>query len=224
MARFRKTPQAQRTTYRQLDENGRVLLTVTPDSFGGDVDLVQREKNEAFIKACHSMDDHEVYENCKEIALTPEEKEEYDERRDKFIHDFTEEYGYEPDPEYVKEVIGTGHRSYEPVDSEQDGDNEDSINPGMNSSRQAEVLSTDLYGGKRSAFLDTVTDLADTKPEFTDKERILLHLFIEGDGERTFTEIAQIMGITSGRTSQLFSSLKKKLKKYPEILNFVRLD
>lgn len=65
--RFRKTPQAKRMDYIQLDEDNRKIIKITPDSDWGDYDTTfrndkeKKEGHQAMIKKLHAIDDHETY-------------------------------------------------------------------------------------------------------------------------------------------------------------------
>ena len=61
--RFRKTPTSQRKVYKYYDANERCVAIIHP----GDDNQV----SEIHIKILHSMDDAEVYNNCKNKTTTP---------------------------------------------------------------------------------------------------------------------------------------------------------
>ena len=61
--RFRKTPTSQRKVYKYYDANERCVAVIHP----GDDNQV----SEIHIKILHSMDDAEVYNNCKNKTTTP---------------------------------------------------------------------------------------------------------------------------------------------------------
>ena len=86
--RTRKTYQDDRMTYSYEFANGdKYTLEVDKDGI-----------TEADIKLLHSIDDSEVYNNCKNDRpeRTKEEKDIIKSWREKFIENFKNSYGYEP--------------------------------------------------------------------------------------------------------------------------------
>ena len=86
--RTRKTYQDDRMTYSYEFANGdKYTLEVDKDGI-----------TEADIKLLHSIDDSEVYNNCKNARpeRTKEEKDIIKSWREKFIENFKNSYGYEP--------------------------------------------------------------------------------------------------------------------------------
>ena len=86
--RMRKTYQDDRMTYSYEFANGdKYTLEIDKDGI-----------TEADIKLLHSIDDSEVYNNCKNArpGRTKEEKNIIKAWRENFIEDFKKNYGYEP--------------------------------------------------------------------------------------------------------------------------------
>lgn len=86
--RMRKTYQDDRMTYSYEFANGdKYTLEIDKDGI-----------TEADIKLLHSIDDSEVYNNCKNArsGRTKEEKDIIKAWRENFIEDFKNNYGYEP--------------------------------------------------------------------------------------------------------------------------------
>ena len=86
--RTRKTYQDDRMTYSYEFANGdKYTLEIDKDGI-----------TEADIKLLHSLDDSEVYNNCKNArpGRTKEEKDIIKAWRENFIEDFKNNYGYEP--------------------------------------------------------------------------------------------------------------------------------
>ena len=87
-----KTPVAQRGTYKHIDEEGKVAATYEPGKDGVTEDMVQE---------LHRMDDHEVYVNRKENCHPEWFRPICDEWREKYVRDFKEKYGYNPEPSEI---------------------------------------------------------------------------------------------------------------------------
>lgn len=87
--RYRKTPTNQRTTYRHIDETGRVIAEYKPGVDG--VTAVD-------IKNMHRLDDHEVYENVKQIKHPEWYEPIYESWKNSFIKHFEEQNGRKPHP------------------------------------------------------------------------------------------------------------------------------
>jgi len=103
--RLKKTKQTERTTYTytfsNTDENGNHFISkqiLCPGEDG---------VTEMDIKMLHSMDDHEVYINIKNLRpnMTDEEKAEQAAWVERFKTDFLIRNGYEPSKDDVKAAV-----------------------------------------------------------------------------------------------------------------------
>ena len=103
--RIHKTNQKDRSVYNYKTtvrtENGEYVektMTLKPGEYG---------VTELDIKMLHSMDDSEVYYNLKNVRpeRTKEEKAEVEVWKQKFVGDFKERYGYEPNKYIIEDAV-----------------------------------------------------------------------------------------------------------------------
>lgn len=214
--RFRKTPQARRTTYREYDEEGNVIFEMRPDYGGGDTDITIREENRRTIKALHAIDDSEVYYNVKGWKLPPEELEKIRAAREKARQAFHERYGYDPDPEYLDERAGKLGMTFEPVDDTPGDSGEADYHD--KSSRQRS-LSIDPFADEDSP-ASVAAELIASGSEFSDRERQLYDLlFLQ---EMSKQDAAAALGISGARVSQILKEMYRKLMEHAEYANYFR--
>ena len=120
--RYHKTPQAERATYKQLDDNGHVIATLDPNA--GENSLfpaeMAHEEKVAMVKELHHMDDSECYYNNKTLRLAPHLKEAIRAKNDRDDKEFEQRYGYPRDPELRKaeHAVTLSIQQYEQNDKE----------------------------------------------------------------------------------------------------------
>jgi RNA polymerase sigma factor (sigma-70 family) len=154
------------------------------------------------IKMLHSMDDSEVYYNLKNVRpeRTKEEKAEIEKWKQKFVSDFKERYGYEPNKYIIEdEVKDAFPRDYNlSLDFDADGD----IDPDKR-------LIASISDKESDEMFDWSERMEDVLSLLTDKQRLVINLmFVEGYKQ---SEIADLMSISS-------SAVKKHLDKAKEII------
>lgn len=198
--RIRKTNQKDRGVYKykttQRTEKGEYvekIIVIKPGENG---------VTEPDIKMLHSMDDSEVYYNLKNAKpeRTKEEKAEIEKWKQKFVSDFKEGHGYEPNKYIIEDAVKDAFpRDYNlSLDFDADGD---------------------IYPDKRliatiaDKSLDESVEWSERMEEvlslLTDKQRLVINLmFVEG---YTQSEIAELMNISS-------AAVKKHLDKAKEII------
>ena len=154
------------------------------------------------IKILHSMDDSEVYYNLKNVRpeRTKEEKAEIEVWKQKFVGDFKERYGYEPNKYIIEDAVNDAFpRDYNlSLDFDADGD----IDPDKRLIASiSDKESDEMY--EWSERMEEVLSL------LTDKQRLVINLmFVEGYKQ---SEIADLMSISS-------VAVKKHLDKAKEII------
>lgn len=198
--RIHKTNQKDRGVYKytttQRTEKGEYvekIIVIKPGENG---------VTELDIKMLHSMDDSEVYYNLKNARpeRTKEEKAEIEKWKQKFVSDFKERYGYEPNKYIIEdEVKDAFPRDYNlSLDFDADGD----IDP--NKRFIATIADKSLDESVEwSEHMEEVLSL------LTDKQRLVINLmFVEGYKQ---SEIADLMSISS-------AAVKKHLDKAKEII------
>ena len=154
------------------------------------------------IKMLHSMDDSEVYYNLKNVRpeRTKEEKSEIEKWKQKFVGDFKERHGYEPNKYIIEDAVKDAFpRNYNlSLDFDADGD----IDPDKRFIATIADKSLDESVGW-SEHMEEVLSL------LTDKQRLVINLmFVEGYKQ---SEIADLMNISS-------AAVKKHLDKAKEII------
>ena len=154
------------------------------------------------IKILHSMDDSEVYYNLKNIRpeRTKEEKAEIEVWKQKFVGDFKERHGYEPNKYIIEDAVKDAFpRDYNlSLDYDADGD----IDPDKRMIASiSDKESDEMF--EWSEHMEEVLSL------LTDKQRLVINLmFVEGYKQ---SEIADLMSISS-------AAVKKHLDKAKEII------
>ena len=198
--RIHKTNQKDRGVYRYTTtvktEKGKYVentMTLKPGENG---------VTELDIKMLHSMDDSEVYYNLKNVRpeRTKEEKAEIEKWKQKFVSDFKERYGYEPNKYIIEdEVKDAFPRDYNlSLDFDADGD----IDPDKR-------LIASISDKESDEMFDWSERMEDVLSLLTDKQRLVINLmFVEGYKQ---SEIADLMSISS-------SAVKKHLDKAKEII------
>ncbi|MGP6451524.1 RNA polymerase sigma factor [Streptococcus dysgalactiae subsp. equisimilis] len=154
------------------------------------------------IKMLHSLDDSEVYYNLKNARpeRTKEEKAEIEVWKQKFISDFTERHGYEPNKYVIEDAVkDVFPRNY---NLSLDFDNNEEIDP----DKRLIASIADKEGGKKFEWSERMEDVFFL---LTDKQRLAITLmFVEGYKQ---SEIADLMNISS-------AAVKKHLDKAKEII------
>ena len=154
------------------------------------------------IKMLHSMDDSEVYYKLKNVRpeRTKEEKSEIEKWKQKFVGDFKERHGYEPNKYIIEDAVKDAFpRNYNlSLDFDADGD----IDPDKRFIATIADKSLD-ESVEWSEHMEEVLSL------LTDKQRLVINLmFVEGYKQ---SEIADLMNISS-------AAVKKHLDKAKEII------
>lgn len=198
--RVHKTNQKDRGVYKytttQRTEKGEYvekIIVIKPGENG---------VTELDIKMLHSMDDSEVYYNLKNVRpeRTKEEKSEIEKWKQKFVGDFKERHGYEPNKYIIEDAVKDAFpRNYNlSLDFDADGD----IDPDKRFIATIADKSLDESVGW-SEHMEEVLSL------LTDKQRLVINLmFVEGYKQ---SEIADLMNISS-------AAVKKHLDKAKEII------
>ena len=154
------------------------------------------------IKILHSMDDSEVYYNLKNARpeRTKEEKAEIEVWKQKFVGDFKERHGYEPNKYIIKDAVNDAFpRDYNlSLDFDADGD----IDPDKR-------LIASISDKESDEMFEWSERMEEVLSLLTDKQRLVINLmFVE---EYTQSEIADLMNISS-------AAVKKHLDKAKEII------
>ena len=154
------------------------------------------------IKILHSMDDSEVYYNLKNIRpeRTKEEKAEIEVWKQKFVGDFKERHGYEPNKFIIEDVVNDAFpRNYNlSLDFDADGD----IDPDKR-------LIASISDKESDEMFEWSERMEEVLSLLTDKQRLVINLmFVEGYKQ---SEIADLMSISS-------AAVKKHLDKAKEII------
>ena len=154
------------------------------------------------IKILHSMDDSEVYYNLKNIRpeRTKEEKAEIEVCKQKFVGDFKERHGYEPNKFIIEDVVNDAFpRNYNlSLDFDADGD----IDPDKR-------LIASISDKESDEMFEWSERMEEVLSLLTDKQRLVINLmFVEGYKQ---SEIADLMSISS-------AAVKKHLDKAKEII------
>ena len=154
------------------------------------------------IKILHSMDDSEVYYNLKNARpeRTKEEKAEIEVWKQKFVSDFKERHGYEPNKFIIEDVVNDAFpRNYNlSLDFDADGD----IDPDKR-------LIASISDKESVEMFEWSERMEEVLSLLTDKQRLVINLmFVE---EYKQSEIADLMSISS-------DAVKKHLDKAKEII------
>lgn len=154
------------------------------------------------IKMLHSMDDSEVYYNLKNARpeRTKEEKAEIEVWKQKFVGDFKERHGYEPNKYIIKDAVNDAFpRDYNlSLDFYADGD----IDPDKR-------LIASISDKESDEMFEWSERMEEVLSLLTDKQRLVINLmFVEGYKQ---SEIAELMNISS-------AAVKKHLDKAKEII------
>ena len=198
--RIHKTNQKDRGVYKytttQRTEKGEYvekIIVIKPRENG---------VTELDIKMLHSMDDSEVYYNLKNARpeRTKEEKAQIEKWKQKFVGDFKERHGYEPNKYIIEDAVKDAFpRDYNlSLDYDAYGD----IDPDKRMIASISYkVSDEMF--EWSEHMEEVLSL------LTDKQRLVINLmFVEGYKQ---SEIADLMSISS-------AAVKKHLDKAKEII------
>lgn len=198
--RIRKTNQKDRGVYNYKTtvrtEKGEYIektMTLKPGENG---------VTELDIKMLHSMDDSEVYYNLKNVRpeRTKEEKAAIEKWKQKFVGNFKERHGYEPNKYIIEDAVKDAFpRDYNlSLDFDADGD----IDPDKR-------LIASISDKESDETFEWSERMEEVLSLLTDKQRLVINLmFVEG---YTQSEIADLMNISS-------SAVKKHLDKAKEII------
>lgn len=205
--RLKKTKQTERTTYTytftNTDEYGNHFIskqTLCPGEDG---------VTEMDIKMLHSMDDHEVYINIKNLRpnMTDEEKAEQAAWVERFKTDFRIRNGYEPSKDDVKAAVSERYpknwvMSIDQFESDDDG--------GDTSDRHTELADPNAFVDPDDSLSSDVRRMREIVSGCTDKQREAYRLvYIEGCTEK---EAALIMGCSQQGVHKHIDLVKKKIK------------
>lgn len=205
--RLKKTKQTQRTTYTytftDTDENGNHFIrrqTLRPGEDG---------VTEMDIKMLHSIDDHEVYINIKNLRpeMTAEEKAEQAAWVERFKADFLIKYGYEPNKDDVKAAVSDRYpknwvMSLNQFESDDDG--------GDTSDRHTELTDPNALVDPDDSLPADVRRMREIVSGCTDKQREAYRLvYIEGFTEK---DAALVMGCSQQGVHKHLDLIKKKIK------------
>lgn len=154
------------------------------------------------IKMLHSFDDSEVYNNLKNARpkRTEKEKAEIEVWKQKFVGDFKERHGYEPNKHIIEDAVNDAFpRNYNlSLDFDADGD----IDP----DKRLIASISDKESGEMFEWSERMEEVLSL---LTDKQRLVINLmFVEGYRQ---SEIADLMNISS-------AAVKKHLDKAKEII------
>lgn len=198
--RIHKTNQKDRGVYKytttQRTEKGEYvekIIVIKPGENG---------VTELDIKMLHSMDDSEVYYNLKNARpeRTKEEKAEIEVWKQKFVSDFKERHGYEPNKFIIEDAVNDAFpRDYNlSIDFDADGN----IDP----DKRLIASISDKESGEMFEWSERMEEVLSL---LTDKQRLVINLmFVEGYKQ---SEIADLMSISS-------AAVKKHLDKAKEII------
>ena len=198
--RIQKTDQKERGVYKYITtertEKGEYVektITLKPGENG---------VTELDIKMLHSLDDSEIYYNLKNARpeRTKEEKAEIEVWKQKFVGDFKERHGYEPNKFIIEDAVNDAFpRDYNlSLDFDADGD----IDPDKR-------LIASISDKESDEMFEWSERMEKVLSLLTDKQRLVINLmFVEGYKQ---SEIADLMSISS-------AAVKKHLDKAKEII------
>ena len=199
--KIRKTNKKDRGVYKytttQRTEKGEYLekiIVIKPGEDG---------VTELDIKMLHSMDDSEVYYNLKNIRpeRTEEEKAEIEKWKQKFVSDFKERHGYEPNKYIIEDAVKDAFpRDYNlSLDFDADGD----IDP----DKRLIASISDKESDEKFEWSERMEDVLSL---LTDKQRLVINLmFVDGYKQ---SEIAELMNISSAAVKKHLDKAKKIIK------------
>lgn len=205
--RLIKTKQTERTTYTytftDTDEKGKQFIrrqTLRPGEDG---------VTEMDIKMLHSMDDHEVYINIKNLRpeMTDEEKAEQTAWVERFKADFLITYGYEPTKDDIKAAVADRYpkswvMSLSQFESDDDG--------GDTSDRHTELADPNAFADPDDSLPPDVRRMREIVSGCTDKQREAYRLvYIEGYTEE---EAAEIVGCSHQGIHDRLKRVIEKIK------------
>lgn len=205
--RLKKTKSTDRTTYTytftDMDENGNRFIrrqTLRPGEDG---------VTELDIKRLHSMDDHEVYINIKNLrpGMTAEEKAERADWIERFKSDFLLKHGYEPTKDDIKAAVSERYPknwaiSLNQFESDDDG--------GDTSDRHAELADPNAFVDPDDALPADVRRMREIVSTCTKKQQEAYRLvYIEG---LTETEAANAAGCSQPSINQRLNKVIEKIK------------
>lgn len=199
MAKFKKTPQNQRGTYKYYGADGKVVSELRP-GVGGVTELD--------IKYLHQQDDKEVYQNNKSYQgiRTNKEKEEIREWKNEYIENFkSANGGSKPTDDAVKEAVEKEFPMMQTL-SLDFFDSEDDTNDKNGFEYQAYLEEQSL-----NADNPEVERLQELLPELTDEQQWLIKkLFFD---EVSQTDIAAELGITKQAVQNRLNKIYNRIKK-----------
>lgn len=155
------------------------------------------------IKMLHSMDDSEFYYNLKNARpeKTKEEKAEIEVWKQKFVSDFKERHGYEPN-KYIVEEDAVNDAFSRDYNLSLDFDADEDIDPDKR-------LIASISDKESDEMFEWSERMEEVLSLLTDKQRLVINpMFVEG---YTQSEIADLMNISS-------DAVKKHLDKAKEII------
>lgn len=201
-----KTPTHLRGTYKQYDEDGRLLCEIKPGDYG---------VTDITIDRMHRMDDAEVRISIKESRLPEYMEEMAKEAKAQWIADFEKRYGYKPNPADVPDFT---HRAMVSIDAEVDTeDGEDSLG---DNSRLAAQLATPGVDEDEESASEYMRRLVMTGDGFTQRERDVYDLvFIKGLEKK---DAAGKLGIVSSRVTEIIGQIMKKVGNDQELRKMLR--
>lgn len=199
--RIHKTNQKDRSVYNYKTtvrtEKGEYVektMTLKPGEYG---------VTELDIKMLHSMDDSEVYYNLKNARpeRTKEEKAEIEVWKQKFVSDFKERHGYEPNKFIIEDAVNDAFpRDYNlSIDFDDDGN----IDPDKR-------LIASISDKESDEMFEWSERMEEVLSLLTDKQRLVINLmFVEGYKQ---SEIAELMNISSVAVKKHLDKAKKTIK------------
>lgn len=200
LMRIHKTNQKDRGVYKytttQRTEKGEYvekIIVIKPGENG---------VTELDIKMLHSFDDSEVYYNLKNVRpeRTKEEKAEIEKWKQKFVGDFKERYGYEPNKYIIEDAVNDAFPRYYNLSLDFDADGD--IDP----DKRLIASISDKESGEMFEWSERMEEVLSL---LTDKQRLVINLmFVDGYKQ---SEIADLMSISS-------AAVKKHLDKAKEII------
>lgn len=201
LMRIHKTNQKDRGVYKytttELTKDGKYVektVIIKPGEDG---------VTELDIKMLHSMDDSEVYYNLKNARpeRTDEERAEIEKWIMKFISDFKERHGYEPNKYIIEDAVNDAFpRNYNlSLDFDNDGD----IDPDKR--LIATIKSKDM-----NEEFEWSEHMEDILSLLTDKQRLVIKLmYVDGYKQ---SEIADLMNISSAAVKKHLDKAKETIK------------
>lgn len=199
--RIHKTNQKDRSVYKytttEITEKGEYIektIVIKPGENG---------VTELNIKMLHAMDDSEVYYNLKNARpeRTAEEKAEIEKWKHKFISDFKERHGYEPNKYIIEDELKDAFpRNY---NLSLDFDNNEEIDP----DKRLIASIADKEEDKKFEWSERMEEALSL---LTDKQRLVINLmFVKGYKQ---SEIAELMNISSVAVKKHLDKAKKIIK------------